>query len=472
MRILIPLALVSFLPAADWPGFRGPNASGLSSAKNIPIEFGPSKNVLWKIPLPPGTSSPIFAADRLYLTAAESGQLLTFAIDRATGRILWRRALPQNRREELHQLNSPASATPVTDGTNVYVFFGDFGLASYGPDGEERWRLPLGPFHNFHGMGTSPILAGGKLILSCDQDVGSFLLAVDPDTGKQLWRTPREAVVHGFATPSYYKPASGPAQIIVPGSYRLDAYSADDGRELWHVRGLSWQIKTTAVIHDDILYVTGWAPGADPGQAKPIPAFEDAVKEADANKDGKLSNDELPQPWKHGGSWNVIDLDRDGALDAREWGFYRARRSASNVTMAVRLTGAKGDATDTHILWKHQRFVPQVSSPLFLGGFLYTIKDGGILTSMDARTGEIKKSARVTGALANYYASPIAASGRIYLIGEGGQASVIDPGREGQWEILAVNQLDEAGYATPAAEDGRLYIRTPTTLYCFGETSH
>ena len=91
-------------------------------------------------------------------------------LERATGKILWKREILADRAEVLHKLNDPASSSPITDGRNVYVFFGNFGLASYGPDGKERWKRPLGPFTNLHGMGASPILADDKLLLNCDSE--------------------------------------------------------------------------------------------------------------------------------------------------------------------------------------------------------------------------------------------------------------------------------------------------------------
>jgi len=460
MRLVVLLLSALAFPA-EWPSFRGPNGSGVADTTGIPAEFGPNKNVVWRTAVPPGSGSPVLTGDALFLTAAENSQLITLKINRKTGQIEWRRSVPQARVENRHKLNNPASPSPVTDGTNVYAFFSDFGLISYGPDGNERWRLALPPFANFHGMGASPILAGNTLLLVCDQDSESFLLAIDKNTGKQIWKTARPSVVHGFATPSIYRD-----QVIVPGSYLLASYSLKDGKELWTVRGLSWQIKATAVVDDDTIYATGWAPGADPGQAKPLPGFNDALKVADANNDGKLANAELPPAFKHGGSWLAIDLNNDGVLDAREWGFYRGRREASNVTIAVKPGNARGDITDTHVVWKHQRMVPEVPSPLLLNGILYTIKTGGIFTAMLAGTGELKKSARVQGAIDGYYASPIAADGKIFLFSEQGKAAVIKPGAE--WELIHVNDFDEPIYATPAIASERMYIRTASAIFAIG----
>ena len=465
MRLLVFLLTAALLNAAGWPSFRGDNASGLGDAANLPTEFSREKNLVWRVEVPEGTSSPVFTSDRLFLTAQDKGELLTLCLDARTGRTLWRRALPQPREEKLHKLNSPASSTPATDGSNVYVFFGDFGLVSYGPDGNERWRIPLGPFNNLHGMGASPVLAGHRLILAVDQDTGSYLLAVHKDTGKQLWKTPRPLVVHGFATPTLFTPPGGKLQIVLPGSYLLTSYDPDSGAEIWSARGLTWQIKTTAVASSDTLYVTGWAPGADAGESTPLPPFEDVAKEIDTNGDKKLAPEEITPKYKHSGSWQAIDLDHDGFLDARDWSFFRARRAARNVTMAVRPGNGRGDITDQSLVWRTERFVPQVSSPLLYNGVLYTAKDGGIFSAIDAASGALRKTARLQGALDAYYSSPIAADGKLYVANETGKVSVIRPGAE--WEVLAVNDLGENIYATPAVVGNRLYIRTDAALYCF-----
>jgi outer membrane protein assembly factor BamB len=465
-------ALMVFLLAApagagDWPRFRGPNAAGVAEAGRLPVEFGPNKNVVWKTPLPAGKSSPVLAGDRIFLTGEQDSKLLTLALDRATGKILWRREISKQRAEKLHSLNSPASSTPASDGSNVYAFFGDFGLVSYGPDGNERWRMPLGPFDNLHGMASSPMLAGQKLIMLCDQDTNAFLLAIDKDTGKVLWRVARPEVVHGFSTPVLFQPQGGVEQLIVAGSYQLIAYALEDGRKLWWVRGLSWQIKTAAVVDADTVYATGWAPGADAGERRFFPPFEEVIAAADTDKDGKLTADEIPKEMRHSGSWQAIDLDRDGFMDARDWGFYRARWSSRNVTLAVRPGRSQGDLTDTHVLWAYERAVPEVPSPLLHDGVLYTVKDGGILTALDAKTGQVLRQGRMQGAVDKFFSSPVAAGGRIYLISESGKLAVLKAGAE--WEVLAVNDFAEPAYATPAIADGRIYVRTASALYAIGE---
>jgi outer membrane protein assembly factor BamB len=458
--------LVFLLAATEWSQFRGPNGAGISNETSLPVEFGPRQNVVWKTPLPRGNSSPALTADRIFLTAAEADRRLILCLDRATGKILWRREIQVDRAEHLHQLNDPASSSPITDGANVYVFFGDFGLASYGPDGRERWKRPLGPFTNLHGMGASPILAGDKLLMNCDQNNDSYLLAVDKNDGHTLWKTERPEVTHGFSTPILYRSKSGATQVIVPGSYQLIAYSVDTGEKLWWVRGLTWQVKSMPVIAGDILYFNGWAPGGDPGEQADIPAFQEVIAKCDRNHDGMLGKDELPKEWQPTGSWEAVDLDSDGLLNERDWNFFRARRAAQNSLIAVRL-GGKGDVTATHILWRYSKAQPDVPCPLVYKGVLYLVKTGGIATSLNPITGEVLKQSRLRGALEGYYSSPVGADDKVYMISQAGKVSVLKAG--GDWDLLALNDLEEEAYATPAIAAGKIYLRTRNTLYCFAK---
>ncbi len=465
--LLLSMAFSCAAFAGEWTGFRGPNGSGIAEG-TVPSEFGPSVNVAWKTAVPLGNSSPVLTKDRIFLTGYEGTNLLTMCLNRADGKVLWRRTLEPSWKEKRHKLNTPSSATPVTDGENVYAFFPEFGLISYGSDGQERWRMPLGLFTNPHGMAASPVLYQDKLILLCDQDNGAFLMAVDRKSGRTIWKTERPEVVHGFATPVFLRMPGQPPQLIVPGSYQVAAYSPDDGKKLWWVTGITWQVKPTAVVSQDTVFVSGWAPGADEGQRASLPSFDAAVKEADQNHDGKLSEQELPAKWKPTGNWNMIDLNHDGVLDAREWEFFRARRASQNVTIAVRPGKERGDLTDKHVLWSYDRSVPQVSSPLLYKGVLYTVKDGGILTALDPEKGTVLKQGRLSGAMDAYYSSPVAADGKILLVSEQGKISVVSAAGA-DWEMVASGDIGELCYATPAVDGGHVYLRTHSSLYCFGK---
>ena len=161
-----------------------------------------------------------------------------------------------------------------------------------------------------------------------------------------------------------------------------------------------------------------------------------------------------------------MDLDRDGTLNERDWYFYRARRSAQNAVLAFRL-GGQGDMTQKSFLWRYQKSLPNVPSPLLYKDVLYLMKEGGILTALDPLTGKVLKQGRLQGALGDYFASPVAADDKVFTVSHEGKVTVLKPG--GQWEVLAINDLGEECNATPAIADGRLYIRTRDTLYCFGK---
>ena len=175
--------------------------------------------------MPHGYSSPILSGDRLYLTAFEGDDLLVLCLSRADGRELWRRKAPRPRVEKVDKRNTPASPSAAVDRDRVVVFFADFGLVAYDHAGRELWRTPLGPFDNVYGMGASPILADGLVLLSCDQSRGSFVAAFDAKTGRERWRTPRPEALSGPRDAGRALASPGaPDQLIVPGSFRLDAY--------------------------------------------------------------------------------------------------------------------------------------------------------------------------------------------------------------------------------------------------------
>lgn len=450
--------------AGDWPQFRGPNSSGVSDATGLPLEFGPGKNVVWRTPLPPGHSSPVLTADRIFLTAFAGDKLETICLARNTGKILWRREVPRPRKQPLHANNSPASPSVVTDGTNAYAFFTDFGLISFAPDGRERWRHPLGPFNNPFGMGASPVLAGKILLQNCDSETGSFLIALDRDTGAGKWRVERPDAARGFSTPLLYKPADGPLEVLVAGSYRLTAYAVENGETVWWVGGLTWQLKPTPVMDRDTIYVLGWAGGADTGQQEDVPPFEEVLRNWDKNHDGKLSRDEIPDK-RILDNWAETDLDGDGFLGERDWAFYRRKRSVQNGMNAFRL-GGHGDMTEKNFLWRYTKSLPNAPSPLLYKNVLYMTKEGGILTALDPATGSVLKQGRLVGAPGAYFASPVAADGKLFTVSEEGKVAVVKPGAN--WEILRVNDLGDECHATPAIVDGRIYVRTHTALWCFG----
>lgn len=452
--------------ATDWPRFRGPNGRGVAESATLPDKIGPNERVVWKITLPSGPSSPVVSGDRIFVTAVEGDKLFTLALDRQTGKIAWKRESPRDRQEKLDKRNSPASPTPAADGRNVYVFFPDYGLLSYTFEGEERWRVPLGPFDNKYGMGGSPILAGDKVVLVCDQNRNSFAAAYSQADGRQVWKTPRPEALSGHVTPVVYELAgSKNSQIIAPGSFRMDAYDLASGRIVWWVNGLASEIKSVPVLDGETIYINGFdSPLNDPGRHIEVPPFREMLAKYDANHDGALQQTELPDsPVKT--SFPDRDINHDGKLDEAEWKSYRAVMAADNSLLSIR-TGGAGDMTAKAVQWKYHRSISQLPSALVYRGVIYMITEHGMLATLDPATGKPHKQGRLRGTADKYYASPVAADGKVFFVGFSGAVTILKAGPD--QEILSVNALDDECYATPAIADGRLYVRTRGMLYCFG----
>ena len=472
--LVSPLTIIA---AEEWSQFRGPNGTGVSETKGLPAEFGPNKNVVWKTELPPGHSSPVLTRDRIFVTAHKNNQLFVICLDRQTGKILWQREVPRTREGRLQNVNGPASPTPVTDGSNVYVFFQEFGLLSFDANGKERWKLPLGPFNMFYGFGASPILVDDKVILPVDQDnPTSYLIAVDKDNGKVRWKIDRPIVISGYSTPTVYKPAQGPKQIIIPESFQLSAYSVADGKRVWWVRGLACEMKSIASYDSEYLYINGWGfPQNQPGRQVKTTTFEEALAAYDKDKDHMITKAEVSAAGRAEqmdkmltSAFEAFDMNRDEKLNDRDWEVFRAMLASENGLLAIKM-GGKGDQTAKAIRWRYTKPVPQVPSTLLYQGVLYMINDSGILLSFDPATGNVIKQGRLHGAIDKYFSSPVAADDKVFLIGQGGQVSVLKAA--GDWQVITVNELDDEVFATPAIADGRIYIRTRSALYAFGKST-
>ena len=478
LALLIAALSLSSVAAEDWSQFRGPNGTGVSATTGLPTEFGPDKNVIWKTPLPPGHSSPVLTRNRVFVTAhgkeKDSYKLLVICLDRQTGKLLWQREVPRTRTGRLQNVNGPASPSPVTDGENVYVFFQEFGLVSYDAGGKERWKMPLGPFNMFYGFGASPIVVDDKVILPVDQDnPSSFLVAVDKNSGRLRWKVDRPEVISGYSTPIVYQPKQGAKQVIIPESFQLSAYSVEDGKRVWFVRGLACEMKSIASHDAEYLYVNGWGfPQNQPGEQVKTVTFAEGLARYDANHDGLIAKSEISGKEMMDKmlreAFEAFDSNRDDKLNEKDWAIFRAMMASENGLLAVKL-GGSGDQTSTAIRWRYTKPVPQVPSTLLYKNVLYMVNDGGILISFDPTTGNVIKQGRLQGAIDKYFSSPVAADDKVFLIGEGGAVSVLKAA--GDWQILKVNQLDDECFATPAIADGRIYIRTRSALYCFGSKS-
>ena len=461
----------------SWARFRGPNGTGVSVTTGLPTEFGPGRSVVWKAEVPRGHSSPVLTATRVFLTGhteEKTGyKLLVVALDRATGKRLWQREVPREKPGRLDGPNGPASPSPVTDGTNVYAFFQEFGMVAFDPDGRELWRVPMGPFSQAYGFGASPIVVDDLVVLPVDQDVRSHMVAIDRRTGKIRWTVDRPGVISGYSTPTVYQPKGRRTQLLIPESFQLSAYDAADGRRVWWVRGLACEMKSVVSYDDEYLYVNGWGfPQNQPGQHVETIPFPAGLQRYDKNGDGVIGRDEITgndpldrmlSP-KYG--FDAFDLNRNGTIDAAEWDVFRMMMASENGLLAIKL-GGQGDMTANAVRWRYQKPVPQVPSTVLYRGVLFMVNDSGILTSFDPATGAVLKQGRLKGAIDKYFASPVAADGRVWLISQDGTVSVVSA--KGEWDVEAVNTLGDEVFATPAIAAGRLYVRTRGTLYCFGK---
>jgi len=197
-----------------------------------------------------------------------------------------------------------------------------------------------------------------------------------------------------------------------------------------------------------------------------LPPFAEVLAKHDVDADGRFSKDEAFFPMMQNRFSSYFDFDRDGFIGERDWNNTQARLAARNGLLGIRL-GGRGDLTESTVVWRYRRGLPNVPSPLLYRDVLYLVKDGGILTTLDPKTGNVYKQARLPGALGRYWASPVAADGKVYVASEEGKVTVL--AASANWEILSTNDLADEVFATAAIEPGRIYFRTRSALYCFGQ---
>lgn len=463
---LLILTTAALAQAGDstWPQFRGPGGLGQGTGKP-PVEFGADKHLLWKVAVPAGHSSPCIWGKHLFLTGYDQGALVTICLDRSDGHELWRAVAPTDKIESTHRIGSPAAPTPCTDGERVYVYFGSFGLLAYDFSGKEMWRKPLpAPLVEF-GTGASPILAGGNVIVVSDQDQGGFLLAVDARTGAQAWRVDRGEFRRSFSSPFLWQ-HDGIEELIVAGSLWVRSYEVKDGRERWSSHGMARVSNATPTAGDGLLLVSSWNVGGDEGGRVTMAPVAEFAAANDADKDGVLTRNEFPAgPLKD--RFSQIDTDKNGRVTREEYEYMRGMFDKAENQLFTIKPGGQGDITATHVLWKTNKHLPYVSSPLCYQGRIYAMKNGGLLSCYEATTGRILYQAERVDAPGDYYSSAIGADGRIYIASQKGTVVVLAGGDS--LKILARNNLGEQVFATPAILDGRIYLRGEKHLFVFGE---
>jgi len=463
---------------ARWPQFRGPNGSGVCDACRLPVAFGPG-NQLWKVAVPPGHSSPVLWDDHIFLTAVEGGRLWTIALRARDGKERWRRAAPADVLETVHAFSSPAAPSPATDGQRVYVYFGSFGLLAYDFAGKEAWRHPLETPPTKYGTASSPIVHGEHVIVQRDgNSTASELRAVDRRTGRTAWTAPRPTLRESFSTPMVWVHPGG-EDLITVANGRVTAHDPATGRERWSARGVTHQPAAVAVAGDGLLFVS--SPGGGGGEVE-VPAWSGLVRDHDANGDGALAFEEVPEavgihlrkevPRDVPGNFLTIrfvfgraDTDKDGIVTQAEWEAFGAMRAASQSTVIALRPGGTGDVTETHLAWTGMRGIPEMPSPLLYRGRLWFVRNGGMVTSYEPATGSVVLSTQRLGVGGQYAASPVGAGGRIYAASVDGTITVVEAGDT--LEVVARNELRERILATPAIGNDTLYVRTEKHLWAF-----
>jgi hypothetical protein len=405
-------ASVSSALAADWPRFRGPDGSGISAEKGLPLTWSAKDNVAWKTDLPgAGASSPTFIGDRIFLTAwtgfavphqpggTESDlRLHLLCLDRKTGKLQWDKEVPTKGGVQKLSRDGEgyASSTPAADAERVYCFFGKHGVYAFDHTGKQSWFADVGSGQNGWASAASPVLYGDLVIINASVESES-LVALDKKTGKEKWRA--KGIKQAWNTPLVVKNKAGKDELVVTTQPKVFGFNPATGDQLWNCNtDIGWYIVPSAVAHDGVVYCLGGRSG-------------------------------------------VIGL-------------------------AVR-TGGMGDVTRTHRLWTSKKG-SNVSSPVYHDGHLYWMNDAnGTAYCAKADTGEVVYEERVPRA-GGVYASALLADGRIYYVGREGRTYVI--AAKPQYELLATNDLsDRSNFdATPVAIDGRLFIRSNKALYCIG----
>ena len=459
--------------AADWDQFRGPNATGVSTdSKNLPVNFSTTENVVWKKTLGTGIACPIISGGRCIETAVTGKkgqeQFVVSAFDALTGKDLWKTSFPAGKLPEITWPNQHASCTPCSDGERVYVHFSTIGLLCLDAgNGKHLWthKTPM-PFYLLGwGAANSPILHGDKLFFCLDDDLDSYLVALDKYSGKQKWLTKRPEMLGGYSVPVVVT-SGKQTDIVMAGSGKLKGYNPETGKVRWNCNSLLRTIMTTPAVVDDKIYVSVQSYGDTARTLK----FA-LLQWRDTNQDKKLDKTELGKAfWK---KFDKGDANKDGFLvgDEIDDAFQAKtnRVGGGNIIQMIR-GGGTGDVTKTHMEWNLDTKAPSnIASPLVVNDQVFVVKEGGISAAFSAADGKTQWPRRRIRNLGHYYASPVYGDGKIYVTGENGFIVVLQQGPK--LKFLAKNDIGESCVATPAIAENRIYVRTINTLYCFANKS-
>ncbi|MFO0946680.1 MAG: PQQ-binding-like beta-propeller repeat protein [Planctomycetota bacterium] len=429
--LLTTVWFASSASAENWPQFRGPSARGVSSQKGLPTEWGPDKNILWKIEVP-GTawSSPVIWENRVFLTTAvpegqqeEPKKGLYFGgnreevpdmvyhwrvlcFDLETGKKLWDVLAHEGKpATAIHLKNTYASETPVTDGERVYAFFGSAGLYCYDFAGKLLWKRDLGAYPTRFGWGTasSPVVDDGKVFIQDDNEEKSFLVALDAKNGEEIWRDDRKEI-SSWATPFVWHNGKR-TELVTASTNYVRSYDPATGELLWKLSGMSSIAVPTPLAGDGLLYVS---------------------------------------------SGYVMDPRRP---------LFAIRPGATgDLTLKAEETSNSG------IAWSQKHGGPYMPTPILVGQNIYVLYDRGFMACYDAATGEPRyEKQRVGRGGSGFTASPWSYDGKIFCLNEDGDTYVIEAGNE--YKEVGKNSIDEMFMATPAIGKNTVLLRGAKHLY-------
>ena len=486
VALLIGMFFTASLRAEDWPQFRGPNCSGIStSSATLPTVFSATENVRWAADLGDGIGSPVVAAGRVFTSEMSSDQqsVILRGFDAGSGRQLWQRAWPTGQLVDVHKTNSHAATTPAADADRVYFYFSTLGLIAVdAKTGEDSWHLEMPtPYFVFKwGPAMSPVLYKDSVIFCQDDDLFPAIYSIDKASGKVIWKDDRNDMAVNYSHPVICSTPSGD-EIVVAGTGSLVGYDPSTGDRLWKAAVLLRNIKTTPVAKDGVIYISLQSSGI----ANQWLATAD--RSETGNSDGKLTKAEMqafvgdveiPASF-FAKTFDRGDLDKSGSLEGEELdiaflspeNFAGARfddeTPGDEYVMAVR-GGGRGDVTGSHVLWKNPtKYTDHIVSPLVTDERMLLVKGGGISTSFDIQKGKSLGRPQRIQNTCEYFASPIMGDGKIYIGGENGTVVVLADSRK--INILARNDMGDAILATPAISDGGIFIRTRSKLICVSE---
>jgi len=421
-RIFATLSLIAFtLPlstqfarAENWPQWRGPKNDGHSSEKNLPTEWGPERNVLWKLKMPGhGSSTPCVWGDRIFLTSMEpkaggEGQGVSLLCISTDGKLLWKQVMAENAKGGYRGEGDDSSASCSCDGKHVWAFAGTGKLACFTVEGKPVWDVNLAKYGKFQiqfGIHWTPVLYKDHLYLQVMHRNAQLVVALNAVTGAEIWKVERPGYSKGESPDTYasafmWEGEGGPL-LITHGNDYCTAHRLSDGKEVWRVEKLNpsnngaWRFISCPLVTNDLIVVPSCKSGP---------------------------------------------------------------------TVALNPVGAQGsiEPGNKAELWR-QKMTPDVVAPILVDDIVYLLSDGP-LTAVDAKGGTQIYRQQLPKQI--YRGNMVYGDGKIYVVGREGIGAVIQTGKE--FKLLATNDLKEKTYASPAISNGRIFIRTWDNLYCIG----